>query len=119
MKFALPNAPGRPPLWNPCGNGLLSAPGKKSSHISNPEYKVNLLPEPLLPEDEPLVVVAAKRDKMDLSDICKRCATGGMRASVAGKRDTSDFISDSSSSSWLRTCELKKPSFHLLDEHRT
>jgi hypothetical protein len=53
---------------------------------------------------DPAVVVAARRDKIDLSDICNRCATGGIRARVAGRRLTSDFMSDRSSSSWLRTC---------------
>lgn len=37
------------------------------------------------------------------SDICKRCATGGILASVAGSLETSDFMSDSSSSSWFKT----------------
>ncbi|MPC44570.1 hypothetical protein E2C01_038245 [Portunus trituberculatus] len=40
---------------------------------------------------------------MDLSDICSRWATGGMRAREAGRRVTSDFMSDKSSSSWLST----------------
>jgi len=54
--------------------------------------------------DEP-VVVAANRDRMERSDICRRWATGGIRARVAGNRLTSDFMSDSSSSNWLRTCK--------------
>lgn len=49
------------------------------------------------------VVVAARRERMDLSDICNLCATGGILASVAGNRLTSDFISDSSSSNWFKT----------------
>jgi hypothetical protein len=57
---------------------------------------------------DPAVVVAARRDKIDLSDICNRCATGGIRARVAGRRLTSDFMSDRSSSSWLRTYIQKK-----------
>ena len=52
---------------------------------------------------DPAVVVAARRDKMERSDICSRCATGGIRARVAGRRLTSDFMSDKSSSSWFRT----------------
>lgn len=40
----------------------------------------------------------ANRDKIDRSDICNRCATGGMRANVAGSRLTSDFMSDNNSS---------------------
>ena len=47
---------------------------------------------------DPVVVVAAIRDKIERSDICNLCATGGIRANVAGSRLTSDFISDSSSS---------------------
>lgn len=43
-------------------------------------------------------VVAANLDRIDRSDICKRCATGGIRAKVAGSRLTSDFMSDSNSS---------------------
>lgn len=53
---------------------------------------------------DPAVVVAARRDRMERSDICSRWATGGMRARVAGRRLTSDFMSDSSSSSWFSTC---------------
>jgi hypothetical protein len=52
---------------------------------------------------DPAVVVAARRDKIERSDICNRCATGGIRARVAGRRLTSDFMSDKSSSSWFRT----------------
>lgn len=44
-------------------------------------------------------VVAANLDKIERSDICNLCATGGIRAKVAGNRLTSDFISDSNSSS--------------------
>jgi len=40
---------------------------------------------------------------MDLSDIWSRCATGGILAKDAGSLETSDFMSDKSSSSWLRT----------------
>ena len=47
----------------------------------------------------------ANLDRMERSDICRRWATGGMRANVAGNRLTSDFMSDSSSSSWFRTCD--------------
>lgn len=47
--------------------------------------------------------VAANLDKILLSDICNLCATGGILANVAGNRDTSDFMSLSSSSSWLST----------------
>jgi hypothetical protein len=63
---------------------------------------------------EPAVVVAARRDKIDLSDICNRCATGGIRARVAGRRLTSDFMSDKSSSSWFRTYIQKKYINHSL-----
>lgn len=42
--------------------------------------------------------VAANLDKILLSDICNRCATGGILANVAGNLDTSDFISDNNSS---------------------
>ena len=61
-----------------------------------------------LPDGTGFPAVAARRDSMDRSDICRRCATGGMRASVAGSRDTSDFMSDSSSSSWFSTWERMK-----------
>lgn len=53
------------------------------------------------------VDVAANLDKMDRSDICNLCATGGMRANVAGSLDTSLFISDNSSSNWFSTCVYK------------
>lgn len=45
----------------------------------------------------------ARRDKIERSDICKRWATGGILARVAGNLDTSDFMSESSSSSWFST----------------
>ena len=49
------------------------------------------------------VVGLTRRLRMRRSDIWRRCVTGGMRASVAGRRDTSCFMSLSSSSSWLST----------------
>lgn len=45
----------------------------------------------------------ANRDRIERSDICKRCATGGILAKVAGNRETSDFMSERSSSSWFNT----------------
>lgn len=42
--------------------------------------------------------VVANLDKMDLSLSCRRDATGGILANVAGNRATSDFMSDRSSS---------------------
>lgn len=45
-------------------------------------------------------------DKIPRSDICRRWATGGMRASVAGNRLTSDFMSLKSSSNWLSTVRI-------------
>ncbi len=44
-----------------------------------------------------------RRLRMLRSDICSRCVTGGTRASVAGRRPTSCFMSLSSSSNWFRT----------------
>ena len=42
-------------------------------------------------------------ERIDLSDICSLWATGGIRARLAGSLETSDFMSDRSSSNWLRT----------------
>ena len=47
--------------------------------------------------------LVANLDKMDRSDICSLWATGGIRASEAGKRLTSDFMSESNSSNWFST----------------
>jgi hypothetical protein len=58
--------------------------------------KINFLP---VDDAEVAELVVASRDKMDRSLNCKRWATGGMRAKVAGKRATSDFMSESNSSS--------------------
>ena len=53
--------------------------------------------------------------RMLLSDICSLWATGGIRAKLAGKRDTSDFMSDSSSSNWFSTCRSNMVSIsHIL-----
>ena len=41
--------------------------------------------------------------KTNLSDICSRWATGGILARLAGSRETSDFMSERSSSSWFNT----------------
>ena len=49
--------------------------------------------------EEPAWLGLTRRDRMLRSDIWSRCVTGGIRASVAGRRDTSCFISLSSSSS--------------------
>jgi len=65
---------------------------------------------------DPAVVVAARRDKIERSDICNRCATGGIRARVAGRRLTSDFMSDKSSSSWFRTYIQKSMSKNTLPQ---
>ena len=53
--------------------------------------------------DAPPDALVASRDKIDLSDIWSLCATGGILASDAGSLDTSDFISDNSSSNWFNT----------------
>ena len=42
--------------------------------------------------------VAASLERIDLSDIWRRWATGWIRARAAGSLDTSDFMSDSNSS---------------------
>ena len=50
----------------------------------------------------PLCAVT-RRERMERSDIWSRCATGGIRATEAGSRETSDFMSERSSSSWFST----------------
>ena len=42
-------------------------------------------------------------ERMLLSDIWSLWATGGILAKLAGSLDTSDFMSDNSSSNWFRT----------------
>lgn len=56
-----------------------------------------------------------RRDRMLRSDIWRRCVTGGMRASVAGRRPTSCFMSLSSSSSWFSTETRNKKRCHGAD----
>ena len=99
----VPKAAGSWPPWKPLGNCWLAG--------ISPWW--------------PLAEVTS-RDKMLRSDICSLCnnkqstlvqcpsryflfsrhltwATGGILAKLAGSLDTSDFMSDRSSSSWLRT----------------
>ena len=44
-----------------------------------------------------------RRLRIPLSDMLSRAVTGGIRTRAEGSRLTSDFISDSNSSSWLST----------------
>ena len=80
----VPNAAGNWPWWNPLGNcpaGVICDPSAVA----------------------PPVALVARRDKIDLSDIWSLCATGGILANEAGRRETSDFMSDSNSSNWFNT----------------
>lgn len=55
-----------------------------------------------------------RRLRIPLSDMLSRAVTGGIRTRAEGSRLTSDFMSDSSSSSWLSTANKRK----LLDRTR-
>ena len=80
----VPNAAGNWPCWNPEGNcpaGVICVPSL----------------------EDPPVALVARRERIDLSDIWSLCATGGIRAKDAGSLETSDFISDRSSSNWFST----------------
>ena len=78
----VPKAAGSCPPWKPLGNCWLA-----EISLWSPVAEVT------------------RRLRMLLSDICSLWATGGIRARLAGSLDTSDFMSERSSSSWLRTCK--------------
>lgn len=56
-----------------------------------------------------------RRLRIPLSDMLSRAVTGGIRTRAEGSRLTSDFMSDSSSSSWLSTANKRNK---LLDTTR-
>lgn len=76
----VPNAAGSCPPLNPAGYWAAGATGAAAPAAVPP-------------------CAVTRRDRIERSDIWSRCATGAILATDAGSRETSDFMSERSSSS--------------------